>query len=184
MEKIERYSKPVAIGILLLVIMFVWLIVVLPYHSSIMEKYRDIERLQRKLSTLQNLEQSKDKIAGQYRSIMNNRSLDAIYINKGNGVIAGARLQGMVRRLVEKHGSVLTQSSIKKESEEKTGSITLHVAMTGSVESTYKIFHEIENSMPVMIVANVNLSGTQAAYRHSASKNMLTASFEVTAYVK
>lgn len=195
----QRYGKLLAVLLLLTGLLLVWALIIAPYQAMLADQARDVDRMQRKLHSLESLIENRDKFTAQYKSMQNNRSLDQIFLTRGKGVVAEARLQGIVRRLIERNGSVLTQSSLKKNNAKDEKGITLQVAMRGSVESAYKIFHAIENGWPAMVVKNVTVQALsnqhwrnhngrsqygRNQYTQNNKQHAMTASYEVTAYVK
>lgn len=180
----QHYGKPLAIMILMSGLFVIWVMIIGPYKNMLAEQSQDVQRAQQKLQRLQMLIENKDTFTAQYKSMQNNRSLDQVFLSRGKGVVAEARLQGIVRRLIERNGSVMTQSSLKKNDKPTVKGITLQVAMRGSVDSAYKIFHAMENGWPAMVVNNVTVQAVRAHYGRKSQQHAMTASYEVTAYVK
>jgi len=73
-------------------------------------------------------------------------------------------------------------SSLSKGNVGNEKIIKIKVSMRGSIESVYKIFHQLENGWPVMVMDNVELR--QVNSRYSTNKNILDAVFEVSAFVQ
>lgn len=180
----EKLSKIGAVSLLLLVLALIWLFLVVPYTDYFSARVYELERTQRKLLVLEDLIIKKDSIKEKYRAMKNNRSLERVYLARKGGVLAEAKLQGVVRRLIEKNGSTLTQSSVKKTDDAGAKSITMKVSMRGSIESTYKVFHALENGWPVVVVRNAELTLVNPGYSQTKNNNMLSSVYEVTAYVQ
>ena len=180
----KRISKILALGILMALLFMAWLIVVRPYIHYFAEQYYSINRAKHKLSALKALINNDDEINTLYRSIRNNRSLERVYLGKSSGVIAEAKLQGILRRLVENNNSTLVQSSLISDKNNEKKAVTIKVTMRGSIESAYKIFYQLENSRPVMVINNVELTRMSNSYSRSGYSELLNSVFEITAYVQ
>lgn len=180
----KTISKILALGILIVMLFIAWLIIFRPYINYFAGQYYLIDRANHKLNVLNALIKNEKEINTLYRSIKNNRSLERVYLGKGGGVISEAKLQGMVRRLIENNNSNLIQSSLvnHKSSDQKT--VTIKVTMRGSVESAYKIFYQLENSRPVMVLNNIELTRMSNGYSRTGYSDFLNSVFEITAYVQ
>lgn len=177
-------SKLLAIGLLLALLLLAWLIVIRPYVNYFAEQYYSIERANHKLIALNYLIKKEEDINTLYRSIKNNRSLERVYLGKAGGVVAEAKLQGIVRRLIEKNQSNMIQSSLISYNSDDKKAVTIKVTMRGSIESAYKIFYELENSRPVMIINNIELTRMSKGYSRNVKNEWLNSVFEITAYVQ
>lgn len=137
-----------------------------------------------KIRVLNDLITNKDQINSIYRAMMNNRSLERVYLGRSGGVIAEAKLQGIVRKIIEKNNSNLIQTSKINTLQENKNKITLKVSMRGSIGSAYKIFYQLENSWPVMTINNLELQRITTGYNKNEKKISLNSVFEITAYVQ
>lgn len=171
-------------AILISLLYVAWVFLVNPYASYLVTQYSKIERAQQKLHALNELINNKDAINKIYRSMKNNRSLERVYLGRSGGVIAEAKLQGIVRRLIEKNNSNLIETSQINNTSDDKNKITLKVSMRGSIDSAYKIFYQLENSWPVMTVNNVELTRINNRYARNSYSDSLNSVFEITAYVQ
>lgn len=177
-------SRFTALTILVLLIYAAWFLIFSPYISQLNTKYMRLDRSAHKVRVLNDLINNKDQINNTYRAMMNNRSLERVYLTRGGGVVAEAKLQGIVRKIIEKNNSNLIQTSRINTAQEDKNKITLKVSMRGSINSTYKIFYELENSWPVMTINNLDLQKITAGYIKNEKKGSLNSVFEITAYVQ
>ena len=177
-------SRLSALVILAFLIYAVWLLIVSPYKSQLHTKYMHIDRSVHKIRVLNDLIANKEHINNIYRAMMNNRSLERVYLGRSGGVIAEAKLQGIVRKIIEKNNSNLIQTSRTNTAPGDKNIITLKVSMRGSIDSTYKIFYQLENSWPVMTINNIELQRVISGYNKNEKQGTLSSVFEITAYVQ
>ena len=180
----KKISKILALGILIALLVMAWLIIVRPYINYFTEQYYSINRAQLKINTLRALIKNENEINSLHRSIKNNRSLERVFLGKSGGVIAEAKLQGVIRRLIENNNSTLVQSSLISDKNNEKKAVTIKVTMRGSIESAYKIFYQLENSRPVMVINNVELTRMSNSYSRTDYSELLNSVFEITAYVQ
>lgn len=179
----STYSRLLAAGLLIPVIVIAWMALAVPYWNMVCEQFRKTSLVHRKYQSMEKIVNNRKKIEQQYRSMMNNRSLSKVYLGNKQGTLAVARLQGTLKRMSEKCGSSLVQSSNVKNSDKHR--ITANVTMTGDIKSVYCSLHKIGNDWPVMTVNNIDITGSNNTRYGNQNKTIqLQARFDVTAYIK
>jgi hypothetical protein len=180
----NKFSKLAAVMLLLVLAWLIWLVLISSYVDYFSQQYTDIERSQRKLIALNELILNKKKINFQYRAMKNNRSLSQVFLGTSKGVLAYAKFQGVIKRIVKRSKSTLLQSSLVKNDSKSNDSITMKVSIRSSVDMVYKTLHQIENGWPIMKIDNIELSRINNGYRNRVNSSLIGAVFEVTAYVQ
>jgi len=178
----KNINKIAAVTLLIMMLWLIWQLLISPYAEFLHRQYIEFERSQRKVIALNELLINKETINSKYRAMKNNRSLEKVHLGQNNGVLAEAKLQGVIKRIIIKNKSTLIMSSLSKGNVGNEKIIKIKVSMRGSIESVYKIFHQLENGWPVMVMDNVELR--QVNSRYSTNKNILDAVFEVSAFVQ
>jgi len=191
----NSYSKLAAIGILLFMLFSAWFLLGEPYLNLWQDRIAQAERLQRKHNAFSLLIGDKDRYDQQYQAVSNSPELQEIFLNDKTGALAEAKLQRIVKHIVGKSGARLLQAVIvngksKKQSDRSKESrddktVTVKVLMQGSIKAIYTVLQELENSRPLILVSNLDISFTKSRYQvsGSANKSSYRASYDATAFI-
>lgn len=190
-----NYSKLSAIGILLLLILCTWVVLAEPYIDLWQDRFAQAERLQRKQDALRQLIGQREHFEQHHRALVDSSALQAVFLDDKAGALADARLQRLVGDIVTRTGGRVLQAVIarnrvtqaSKDSAE-TGddkTVTIKVMMQGSIESIYTMLHELENSRPLIMVSNFEVSHIKSRYpvSQTASDNSYKAQYDATAFI-
>ena len=191
----NTYSKLAATGILVFVLYTAWLLLVIPYMNVWQDRISEVEILQRKHATLSRLIKSKDKFDQQYNVISNSRELRDVFLNNKTGALADVKLQRIIKQVVTKSEGKLIQSRIKTR---KTGgknnraretgedkSVTVNVLMQGSLKSIYTALYQLENSRPLILVSNLEITNNKSRYQvaNTTNNTFYRARYDATAFI-
>jgi hypothetical protein len=179
----NSYSKPAAMFILFLVLLCTWVLLAEPYLDLWQDRIAQAERQQRKHNALSLLIGDREIYEQQFQAISDSRGLHEIFVDNKNGALADAKLQRIVKELVSNSGGKVLQVMIAKTwireknqaetNDEKT--ITVNVMMQGSIESIYTMLQSLENSRPLILVSNLEI--THIKSRHPVSQAISDASY-------
>lgn len=179
----NKYHSYAAVGVLLFFMGIVWFGAVRPYVDYINDNYAYAKRLERQYASLTNLVENKKTINAQYRAMQNNRSLDQVFLSGGKNVLIKAKLQGLIKRKVSRSGCVMVQSSLISD-DKKEHIVRLKLQVSGDVESTYKLLHDLEYGRPVLSLDMVEIQKQSNIHRYKISNSPIQTAIELTAYVK
>jgi len=191
----SNYSKLAAIGILVFMLFSAWFLLAEPYKALWEGKIAQAERLQRKQHALSLLIADKDRYEQEYQAINESPELQQIFLNDKTGALAEAKLQGIVKHIVNKSGARLLQAVIVKSKSKKQSdrskehegdkTVTVKVTMQGSIKTIYTAIQELENSRPLILVSNLDISFTKSRYQLSGSANQSSykANYDATAFI-
>ena len=191
----NSYSKLAAIGILLFMLFSAWFLLGVPYKALWEDKIAQADRLQRKQHALSLLIADKERYEHEYQAFSENSELQQIFLNDKTGALAEAKLQGIVKHIVGKSGARLQQAVIVKTGSKKQNdrskengndkTVTVKVLMQGSIKAIYTALQELENSRPLILVSNFDISFTRLRYQISGSTNQSSyrASYDATAFI-
>ena len=191
----NSYSKLAAIGILLFMLFSAWFLLGVPYKALWEDKIAQADRLQRKQHALSLLIADKERYEHEYQAFSENSELQQIFLNDKTGALAEAKLQGIVKHIVGKSGARLQQAVIVKTGSKKQNdrskengndkTVTVKVLMQGSIKAIYTALQELENSRPLILVSNLDISFTKLRYQISGSSNQSSyrASYDATAFI-
>jgi hypothetical protein len=179
----NSYSKPAAMFILFLVLLCTWVLLAEPYLDLWQDRIAQAERQQRKHNALSLLIGDREIYEQQFQAISDSRGLHEIFVDNKSGALADAKLQRIVKELVSNSGGKVLQVMIAKTwireknqaetNDDKT--ITVNVMMQGSIESIYTMLQSLENSRPLILVSNLEI--THIKSRHPVSQAISDASY-------
>ena len=189
------YSKLAAVGILALLLLGGWVLLAEPYIDLWQDRFAQAERLQRKQNALRALIGQREHFEQQHRALGESEALRAVFLDDKPGALADAKLQRIVREIVEQAGGRVLQVAIAKipgagrpdSSGETRGDrkVTVSVMMQGSIESIYNMLHELETGRPLVLVSNLEITHVKSRYpiEQSASDTSYRAKYDATAFI-
>ena len=188
-------SKLTACGILLILVYLLWQLMVMPYYDLWQEKIGEIEFLKQHQSRLEILIDDSDQIKARAQQLSQSKSLNDLFLADKTGALSDAKFQRIVRQIVgENNGRVIQivvanaaadrGESASIESPE-LDSITVRVVMQGNISAIYATLHKLENSRPLIILSNLDISHNKSRYQASTSPldTVYTASYDATAFI-
>ena len=130
-------------------------------------------------------------------AISDSDGLQRVFLENKSGSLADVKLQGIVKQIVDDSGGKLIQAVIRKKRRassqsrpdteiEQDKSVTVQVTMQGSLEMIYSALHALENSRPLILVDNLQISYTKTRYRVASSNHVDTsyrASYDAIAFI-
>lgn len=191
----NRSSKLIALAILIFVLYGLWLLVAKPYLGLWQDKFGDVEMLQKKHAVLSLLVKNKTKFEQQYQKINNNQALRELFLNNKSGALADVKLQRIVKQIIVSSGGkpiqILIQNSQFRTKNNQPSevqddkAVTVKVLMQGSMKAIYGTLHQLENSRPLKLVSDLEISQNNARYQitQSGNSSYYKARYDVTAFI-
>ncbi len=195
MKMNPAYSKLAAVAILLLLLLGAWILLAEPYIDLWQDRIAQAERLQRKQNVLRSLIEQRSHFEQQFAALNESEALRAVFLDDKPGALADAKLQRIVREVVEQAGGrvlqvaiATTRGSNRSNSSAETQvdkKVTVSVMMQGSIESIYNMLHELENGRPLMLVSNLEITHVKSRYPvdQSVSDTSYRAQYDATAFI-
>lgn len=188
-------SQLAASGILLILLYLVWQLMVVPYYDVWQEKISDIEFLKQNQSRLRFLIDDSDQIKARAQQLNQSESLNDLFLSEKTGALSDAKFQRIVRQIVSENNGRVIQIVVAKAATEsvekvliestKLDSITARVVMQGNIQAIYAALHKLENSSPMIILSNLDISHNQSRYQISRTTGdtVYTVSYDATAFI-
>lgn len=188
-------SKLAAIGILLFVFFLAWQFIALPYLNLWEEKTDEVNFLQQQQSRLQFLIDDSDKIRTLSQQLEQNKTLSDLFLSDKTGALSDAKLQRIVRQLITENGARVIQIVIDNTQDKQAEaasdgsanleSVAVRVVMQGDIKAIYGALHKLENSRPLIILSNLEISHNQTRYQiaRSTLNTVYTASYDARAFI-
>ncbi|MDH3534904.1 MAG: type II secretion system protein GspM [Gammaproteobacteria bacterium] len=189
------YSKLAAVGMLLLLLLGAWMLLAEPYIDLWQDRVTQAERQQRKQNALRTLIDQREHFEQQFEALSESEALRAVFLDDRPGALADAKLQRIVREVVEQAGGRVLQVAIAKARAAKRSSssgettvdkkVTVSVMMQGSIESIYNMLYELENGRPLVLVSNFEITHIESRYpvEQSVSDTSYRAKYDATAFI-
>ena len=192
------YRKLLATGILVVLLAGVWVILGAPYVDLWQDRIAQAERLQRKQLALRQLIDNRQRFEQQYAAFSDSEWLKQVFLDEKSGALTDIKLQRIVKQIVADSGAKVIQAVIKKKKatrKSKSGkftetvedkSVIVHVMMQGSLEMIYSTLQALENSQPLILVDNLEITHIKARYRVAQAEDSDTsfrASYDATAFI-
>ncbi len=194
----DGYHKPLALGILLLLLAGAWFLLGDPYVDLWQDRIAQAERLERKQRALIQLIGDREGYELQYSALSDSAGLQQVFLDEKSGALADIKLQGIVKQIVSDSGARLIQAVIRKtrsarnsksraDSETREDKrVTVQVTMQGSLEMIYSALRALENNRPLILVDNLEIIHIKARYRVAQSSDADTsyrASYDATSFI-
>ena len=194
----NTYSKLLASGILVVLLTGIWVMLGEPYVDLWQDRIAQAERLQRKQLALKQLIENKEAYDQQYRAISDDEGLRQVFLDEKSGALADIKLQRIVKQIVIDSGGKVIRAAIRKNKSANTSksgafteidedkTVTLQVMMQGSLEMIYSALSALENSRPLILVDNLEITHMKTRYkvaRSSATDTSYRASYDATAFI-
>ena len=191
----NTYSKLAAMGILVFVLYMGWILLASPYLGLWEDRIRGVEILQKQLASLNLIIDDKDKLNQQFSAINNSQSLKEVFLSSKTGALADVKFQRIIKQIATRNGNKLIRSLIetrKSRTKNKLSteldsiqSVTVKVVMQGNIKAIYSALHELENSRPLILVSNFEISHNQSRYKitGAATSSLYMASYDATAFI-
>ena len=192
------YHKPLALGILILLLAAAWFLLGEPYVDLWQDRIAQAERLERKQRSLIQLIGDREGYELQYRALSDSTGLQQVFLDEKSGALADVKLQGIVKQIVSDSGARLIQAVVRKARPERNSksradsetreekAVTVQVVMQGSLGMIYSALRALENNRPLILVDNLEIIHIKARYRVAQSSDTDTsyrASYDATSFI-
>ena len=185
----SNYKRWLAVGLLAILVMtFVFLLVVplinmgISYHE---EKTDLIFRLQRQ----QKIVDRKDQVAENLAAIKAQASEQGYLSSRDTEALASADLQNIVKTAVTDAGGQLTSTQgLPGKLDNGFNLVAVRVRMTGSMDTLRSVLHTFNNTVPILIVDQIDITPIRGNRRGNVNNKLetnaeLNMSFQVVSFM-
>ena len=185
----SNYQRWLAVGLLAILVMtFVFLLVVplinmgISYHE---EKTDLIFRLQRQ----QKIVDRKDQVAENLAAIKAQASEQGYLSSRDTEALASADLQNIVKTAVTDAGGQLTSTQgLPGKLDNGFNRVAVRVRMTGSMDTLRSVLHTFNNTVPILIVDQIDITPIRGNRRGNVNNKLetnaeLNMSFQVVSFM-
>jgi general secretion pathway protein M len=183
------YQRWLALGLLALVLLIVIFVAIVPlvstglgYHEQKQELAFRLQRSKQIVARKDDVVENIDRIKQQYQSLNYFSTRDTV-------ALASADLQKFIKSSISQAGGQLTSTQVLPSSSESGfNRMTVKVRMSGDIEDLRSVLYEIETSVPVMIVDQIDIRPVRGKRNRKTRKiepsNKLNVNFQVTGFMR
>ena len=194
----EIYGKLLALTLLATLLAAAWGLIGEPYVDLWQDRVAQAERIARKQLALRQLIANGEGFDQQYRALSDSEGLNQAYLDEKNGALAEIKLRRIVEQIVTDNGASVIQVAIRKKpatagakpdafsEPDADKSVKVQVVMRGSLDQIYSALQALENSRPLILVDNLEITHVKTRYQVARSTEPLdvySASYDATAFI-
>ena len=179
-------SRLLAVGLLVLVIGFAWIIFVGPLQASFDAQQTRILRATELLVRYEKALDNEPKLRAEIEDLRKSDGSPDPFLKGDNTQIIAASLQNQIQTLVAgEPGDIRSIQVLLETEEDGFEKIGLRVTLTAGIPSMQKIFYEIESSVPALFIDNLDVrTNVRRRRRNEESTNRVQIRFDVFGYRK
>lgn len=178
-----------ALALLILVLLLVIFIAIVPLISTGMDYYDQKQELAFRLQRSKKIVARKDSVIENIERIKQQYQSQNYFSTRDTVALASADLQKFIKTAISQAGGQLTSTQVLPVNSKKGfNQITVKVRMSGDIEAVRSILYEIESSVPVMIVNQIDIRPVRGKRNRKTRKvepsNKLNVNFQVVGFMR
>jgi general secretion pathway protein M len=178
-----------ALGLLIVVLGVVIGVLVLPLISQGLDYQEQKQALSFRLKKMQQIAANKDHVAEQVARLQ--QQFDALHYfsRHQTKALASAELQKFVKNAIDDAGGQLTSTQVMPaQQNEGLSEIRVKVRMTGDIEVLHEVLHQIETSIPLKLIRQLEIRPLRGKRNRKTRKiepsDQLNINFQVVAFMR
>ncbi len=178
-----------ALGLFVTVMLLVVFIAIVPLVSTGMDYYEQKQELIFRLQRATKVVARKDSVAAENERIKQKYQGQNYFSTRDTVALASADLQKLIKTSISEAGGQLTSTQVLPSSSKDSFSrVTVKVRMTGDIEALRTVLHQIESSVPMMIVDQLDIRPVRGRRNRRTRKiepsNKLNINFQVAGFMR
>lgn len=178
-----------ALGLFVTVMLLVVFIAIVPLVSTGMDYYEQKQELIFRLQRATKVVARKDAVAAENERIKQKYQGQNYFSTRDTVALASADLQKLIKTSISEAGGQLTSTQVLPSSSKDSFSrVTVKVRMTGDIEALRTVLHQIESSVPMMIVDQLDIRPVRGKRNRRTRKiepsNKLNINFQVAGFMR
>ena len=183
------YQRWLALGLLGLVVLFIIFIVIVPVVSTGIEYREQKQGLVFRLQKATQIVARKDSVEDNIQRIKQQYETQSYFITRDTEALASADLQKLIKTAISEAGGQLTSSQVLRQvADNGFKRIAIKVRMSGDIEILRSVLHDIESSMQIMIVDQIDIRPVRGKRNRKTRKmepsNKLNINFQVAGFMR
>ena len=179
-------SRLLALALLVLVIGFAWIVLVGPIRANFDAQETRIVRATELLERYEKALDNEPKLRAEIEDLRKGDGSPNPFLKGDNNQIIAANLQNQVQTLVSgESGDIRSIQVLPETGEDGFEKIGLRVTLTAGIPSMQKIFYDIESSVPVLFIDNLDVrTNVRRRRQDTESTSRIEIRFDVFGYRK
>ncbi len=178
-----------ALGLFVTVMLLVVFIAIVPLVSTGMDYYEQKQELIFRLQRATKVVARKDAVVAENERIKQKYQGQNYFSTRDTVALASADLQKLIKTSISEAGGQLTSTQVLPSSSKDSFSrVTVKVRMTGDIEALRTVLHQIESSVPMMIVDQLDIRPVRGRRNRRTRKiepsNKLNINFQVAGFMR
>lgn len=183
------YQRWMALGLLGLVVLLIIFIVIIPVVSAGIEYSEQKQGLIFRLQRAKQIVARKDSVKENIQRIKQQYETQNYFITRDTEALASADLQKLIKTAISEAGGQLTSSQVLRQiADSGFKRIAIKVRMSGDIEILRSVLHDIESSMQIMIVDQIDIRPVRGKRNRKTRKmepsNKLNINFQVAGFMR
>ncbi len=178
-----------ALGLLVLVLLLVIFVVIAPLVSTGLEYYEQKQELAFRLQRSKNIVIRKDSVVENIERIKQQYQQQNYFSTRDTEALTSADLQKFIKTAISQAGGQLTSTQVLPgRNEDGLNRVTVKVRMSGDIEALRSVLHDIESSVPILIVDQIDIRPVRGKRnrktRKIESSNQLNINFQIAGFMR
>lgn len=178
-----------ALGLLVLLVLLIVFVAIVPIISTGMEYHEQKNQLAFRLKHSEQIVAKKDSVEEKIERIRQQYNKQNYFSTRETVALASAELQKFIKATISQAGGQLTSTQVLPSS--KTGGfnrVTIKIRMSSDMEALRHVLHEIESSVPVMVIDQIDIRPVRGRRNRKTRKlepsNKLNINFQATGFMR
>ena len=179
-------SRLLALGLLVVVIAIAWLAIVEPIRLAFDTQEARIVRAAQLMERYENALDDEANLRGEIERLRRSDGSPDPFLKGESSQIIAAKLQNQIQTLVAGEPGDIRSIQVLPETEEQGfEKIGLRVTLTAGIPTMQKVFYDIESSVPVLFIDNLDVrTNIRRRRRNTETTNRVQIRFDVFGYRK
>jgi general secretion pathway protein M len=183
------YQRWVSLGLLVVTLLLIVFIVIMPLVSTGLDYHQQKQELIFRLQRAQQLVARKDQVKDDIEQIKRQYQQQNYFSTSSTVALVSADLQKFIKSVISQAGGQLTSTQVlPSSSEDSFIRVTVKVRMSAEIEALRSVLHEIESSVPMMIVDQIDIRPVRGKRNRKTRKidpsNKLNINFQVASFMR
>ena len=183
------YQRWIALGLLVVALLLVLFVAIIPLVSTGVDYHEQKQTLIFRLQRAKQIIARKDRVQQDIEAIKQQYQSQNYFSTHTTVALASADLQQFIKSAISQAGGQLTSTQVlPSKNEDGFNRVTVKVRMSGDIEVLRNVLHEIESSVPVMIIDQIDIRPVRGKRNRKTRKiqpsNKLNVNFQVTGFLR
>jgi general secretion pathway protein M len=183
------YQRWLAVGLLAFVSLLLVFLILVPVITTVLDNREQTEELLFRLQRARQIVAGKDEMTERIELIKQAHEQNNYFSNRDTVALASADLQRLIKSAVSQAGGELTSTQVLPVSNEQgLTRVMVQVRMAGDIAALRSVLYEIESSVPLMIIDQIDIRPVRGKRNRKTRKiepsNKLNVNFRIIGFMR